>query len=101
MNYLKEYNIGDKEIENIVKVLEDAEVDIAIFQYNDTKIRNILDLFVNIGVTNIYPIIIAHPYMFYDTVESIQSKIKGYKNKSELAKLINDNPENLSLIGIY
>ena len=98
MNYLKEYNITDEEIENIKKVLEAAEVNIDIFLYNKEKIKTILDLFRNIGVTNLYEVIITNPYMFYDTIRSIETKINGYKDKYELARLINEDPNNLEII---
>ena len=98
MNYLKDYNITDEEIVNIKKVLEEAEVNIDIFLYNEEKVKNILDLFKNIGVTNLYDIIITNPYMFYDTVRSIEVKINGYRDKAELAKLLNEDPNNLDII---
>lgn len=98
MSYLKEYNITDEEIENIKKVLEAAEVNIDIFLYNKEKIKTILDLFRNIGVTNLYEVIITNPYMFYDTIRSIETKINGYKDKYELARLINEDPNNLEII---
>ena len=101
MNYLKEYNISDEEIENIKKVLDKAEVSIDIFLYNEEKVRSILDLFKNIGVTNLYDIIITNPYMFCDTVRSIESKINGYKDKNELARLLNEDPYNLEIIHLY
>jgi hypothetical protein len=98
MNYLKEYNITDDEINNIKKILEQAEVNIDIFLYNEEKVKKILDLFKNIGVRNFYDIIITNPYMFYDTIRSIETKINGYKDKFELAKLINEDPNNLDII---
>ena len=98
MNYLKDYGITDAEIKNIEKVLEEAEVNIDIFIYNDEKVKKILDLFKNLGVKNFYDIIITNPYMFYDTIRSIESKINGYKDKAELAKLLNEDPNNLDII---
>ena len=98
MNYLKDYNISDEEIKNIEQVLEQAEVNIDIFLYNEEKVKSILNIFKNIGVTNLYEIIITNPYMFYDTISSIESKINGYKDKGELARLINEDPNNLDII---
>ena len=98
MNYLKEYNITDEEIENINKILDAAEVNIDIFLYNEEKVKTILDLFKNIGVRNLYEVIITNPYMFYDTVKSIETKINGYRDKFELARLINEDPNNLDII---
>lgn len=45
------------------------------------KIVDILNLFLSIGVTNIYNIIIINPSMFYDTVTSIKNRINKYENK--------------------
>lgn len=98
MNYLMDYNISLEEIENIKKVLDKAEVNIDIFLYNEEKVKSILDLFKNIGVTNLYEIIITNPYMFYDTVKSIDIKINSYKDKNELARLLNEDPNNLDII---
>ena len=98
MNYLKDYGITEDEIGNIKKILDEAEVNIDIFIYNEEKVRNILDLFKNIGVKNIYDIIITNPYMFYDTLRSIEVKINSYRDKKELARLINEDPNNLDIV---
>lgn len=100
MNYLKDYNINDENIENIKRILEVADVNIDMFLFNEEKIKNILDLFKNIGVNNLYEIIITNPYMFYDTVKSIKTKIDSYQNKDELARLLNENPNNLEIIDL-
>ena len=98
MDYLKEYGITDEEIEKIKKILDVTEVSVDILLFNEEKVRNILDLFKNIGVKNLFEVIITNPYMFYDTVRSIEVRINGYRNKEELARLINEDPGNLSLI---
>ena len=100
MNYLKKYNITDEEINDIIKVLEVAEVNVDMFRYNEEKITGVLDLFYNIGVRNIYEVIITNPYMFYDTIRSIKVRIDSYKDKEELARLINQDARNLDLIGL-
>ncbi len=101
MNYLKEYyNITDEEIDNIVKVLNAAEVNVDIFKYNSEKVTAILDLFKNIGVTNIYEVIITNPYMFYDPVKNIKIRIDAYRDKQQLARMINQDARNLDLIGL-
>ena len=100
MNYLAKYSITEDEIENIKRVLEVAEVNIDIFMYNEEKIMKILDLFYDLGVNNIYDIIITSPYMFYDTVDSIKRKIDYYPDKLELARLLNEDPTNLDLINL-
>lgn len=100
MNYLTKYNISSEEIENIKRVLEVSDVNMDIFVYEEDKITRILDLFYEMGVNNIYDIIIYNPYMFYDTVSSIKDKIDSYQDKGELVKLINDDVSNLELIDL-
>ena len=100
MKYLEKYNMSDEDILDIINLLECAKVDTDIFKYNSNKVKKILNLFVNIGVTNIKEIIISHPYLFCDTFNSIKKRIDDYDNKEELAKLINDDASNLKLIGI-
>ena len=98
MNYLMDYGINEDEIKNIAVILNKADVNIDMFIYNEEKIMKILDLFKNIGVTNIYDIIITNPYMFCDTVSSIEKKLNSYENKEELADLLNKDASNLELV---
>ena len=100
MNYLTKYNISSEEIDNIKRVLEVSDVNMDIFMYEEDKITKILDMFYEMGVNNIYDIIIYNPYMFYDTVSSIKDKIDSFQDKGELAKLINDDVSNLELIDL-
>lgn len=100
MNYLTKYNISSEEIDNIKRVLEVSDVNMDIFMYEEDKITKILDMFYEMGVNNLYDIIIYNPYMFYDTVSSIKDKIDSFQDKGELAKLINDDVSNLELIDL-
>ncbi len=100
MKYLERYGITDEQIEIIKKVLLEASVEEEIFIYSPEKICRILDLFVNMGVTNIFSIIVTSPVMFYDTVGSIKARIDSYGNNEELARLINEDPYNLSLVDL-
>ena len=100
MNYLKTYNITDEQILHIEKVLKENDVSLDTFKYDPEEIMAILNLFTAIGVTNIYNLIIASPTMFCDTVKSIQRRIDKYGNKTLLAKLLNEDANNLKLIGL-
>ena len=42
----------------------------------------------------------TNPGLFYDTTSSIKKRIDKYEDKSELARLLNEDPDNLSLIGL-
>jgi len=100
MNYLKNYNLLEEQINNFEKLIKERGLNIDTFKYDPEKIVSILDLFVSIGVTNIYGIITTNPSMFRDTVSSIKNRINKYENKDELARLLNEDGNNLSLIGL-
>ena len=100
MNYLKKYNLTDEQIEDIVMSIKEHEVNLDIFRFDSQKISSILDLFVDIGVTNLYEIMMMNPSMFCDTVDSIRNRINKYEDKDELARLINEDVLNLSLAGL-
>ena len=100
MDYLKKYNLTDEQINNIRNVILERNIDIDIFEYNEEEIMSMLDLFTSIGVTNIYGIMIENPDLFRDTYSSIERRINAYPDKSELARLLNENAENLKLIGM-
>ena len=97
MNYLKNYNITDEQIKDIERILNESNVNVDLFIYDPEKIISILNLFVEIGVTNLYDIIITSPSMFCDTIRSIKLRIDNYGNKAELAKLLNEDAANLFL----
>lgn len=97
MNYLKNYNITDEQIKDIERVLAERNVNIDLFVYDPEKIIAILNLFVEIGVTNLYDIIITSPSMFCDTIRSIKLRIDNYGNKTELGRLLNEDASNLFL----
>ena len=100
MNYLKNYNLSDEQINNIEKLIKERGQNIDTFKYDPEKITSIIDLFVSIGVSNIYGIITTNPSMFRDTVRSVKNRINKYGDKNELAKLLNEDANNLSLVGL-
>ena len=100
MNYLKNYNLSDEQINNIEKLIKERGQNIDTFKYDPEKITSIIDLFVSIGVSIIYGIITTNPSMFRDTVRSVKNRINKYGDKNELAKLLNEDANNLSLVGL-
>ena len=100
MNYLKEYNITEQQIEKIKAILNENNINIDIFEFNQEKIIAILDLFKSIGVNNLYEIIITSPSMFCDTIKSIELRLNNYENKQELAELLNEDATNLFLVDL-
>lgn len=99
MDYLKQYNISDKQIDELKEIMKQTET-INNFRYNKEDIKEILDIFQKLGVRDIYQIIKTNPYLFYDTKESIQERIDEYPNKKALSFLLNMDAENLKLINM-
>ncbi len=100
MNYLKNYHLSDEQIKKIEDAIKEHHVNIDIFKYDPEKIVAILNLFLSIGVTNLYNIIITNPSLFCDTVSSIENRMNQYENKDELARRLNEDARNLNLIGL-
>lgn len=100
MDYLKEYGLNDEQINSFRNLVINTGNNIDIFEVEDDEIKKILNLFVNIGVTNIYGIMMTNPSLFHDTVSSIKERIDEYGNNEELANLLNRDSNNLSLIGM-
>ena len=100
MNYLEIYGINKNQIKNIEQILEENDLDVSHFIYDEQSIKDILDQFVGIGVTKLYKVIMTNPFLFYDHPESVKKRINKYENKSELAKLIDDDTNNLGLVSL-
>lgn len=100
MDYLKKYNFSDEQIAELVQIIKNQGLSVDLFEFEPEKVMCILDMFVEIGVKNIYGIISTDPSMFYGTEKSIRRKISKYENKEELARLLDEDPYNLVLIGI-
>ena len=83
-----------------IKSLDDIDINHDTFMYDGEKISSILDLFYDMGVKNIYNLIKTNPYLFSDTLTSITKRIGKYPNKEELAKLLDEDPHNLVLVGL-
>lgn len=100
MDYLKKYGINDSEIKDIENMIDERQLDIDLFTLESDKVMTILDMFLIIGVNNIYEIIMTNPFMFLETVDSVKERLDSYNNKEELAKLINEDVNNLSLVSL-
>ncbi len=99
--YLKKYNLDDEEIKDIEKAIDNSFAQKELFIYEPDKVTKILDLFVSIGVTNIYGIMIINPELFFENYNYIEKMINSYEDKESLAKLINEDANNLKLIDLY
>ncbi len=100
MDYLKKYNLSEEDIAEFLNVIEERGLTESNFRFNSSKIEEILDIFVELGVRNIFELIITAPEMFYDPISSIKRRINSYPNKTELARLINEDINNLALVNL-
>ncbi len=94
MDYLKKYNLTDLDIIDIKENLDD--LDYEEFLNNQENIENIIKYLLNIGISNIKDILKYKPYIFYDSLDTIKSKIDKIENFVDLA---NENIVNFQLIG--
>ena len=101
MDYLKKYGLTDKEIDDVKSKIEESNVDIDLFLYDENRIMRILDVFSSIGVTNIYGILMVNPDMFGENYSYIKQKVNQYNDKEKLAALLNEDAMNLSYLGLY
>ena len=100
LDYLDKYNLTSEQIKDIEQALIERGENIEHYQYNPEIIMETLDLFADIGVTNIYGIMMIPSSIFHSTMRSLKNRINSYGNKEQLAKLLNEDAENLSLIGL-
>ena len=101
MEYLRKYFSSEEEFVDVLKAINDSNLDEDLFIYDKDKIIDIIELFKSIGVTNIYGIFMVNADLFGESYNYIESKVKGYRDSSELASLINEDAMNLSFINLY
>ncbi len=100
MKFLEKYGITEEQIQTIRETLKNSNINEELFIYNPEKICEILDIFKEIGVTNLFDVIVTSPYMFLDTVKSIKYRIDCYGDDKKLGELINEDPYNLDLANL-
>ena len=100
MNYLKEYNITEEQIEEIDNYFTKTYGSSDVFKYEVEKVKSILDMFRDLKINNIYDVIMSGSDMFFDTAQSIKRRLDKYPNQEELSKLINADANNLKLVDL-
>ena len=93
MNYLKDYNLSDDDINEIIDTIDSTDYNEYITK--EDKIKSMLDYFVSIGITNIKDLLMYKSYLFYETLEVIKNKIR-----KEIVSYINEDIAYLDMIGI-
>lgn len=100
MNYLKEYNITEEQIEEIDNYFTKTYGSSDVFKYEVEKVKSILDMFRKLNINNIYDVIMSGSDMFFDTAQSVKRRLDKYPNQEELSKLINADANNLKLVDL-
>ena len=100
MNYLKEYNITEEQIEEIDNYFTKTYGSSDVFKYEVEKVKSILDMFRDLNINNIYDVIMSGSDMFFDTAQSVKRILDKYPNQEELSKLINADANNLKLVDL-
>lgn len=75
---------------NSVGIVEDLD-----FKYE--KVKEIIDIFKMIGISNVESFLIYKPQIFYKNPEFIYDKLKKY-NILELRELLNEDIDNIDVI---
>ena len=96
MDYLKKYNLSEKDIDEIKEKLD--EMDILEITMNEKRVDAIIRYFYSKEIKNIKDIFICKPNIFYDSVDSLKQIID--KCDVEIINLINEDAYNFDLIGI-
>ena len=100
MDYLKDFNMNDEQIKDVEQAIKTFNINEDLFIFDSDKIIEILNLFKSYGINNLYEILITNPTLFCDPISSIRLRVENYGNVEELAKLINEDVNNLSLVDL-
>lgn len=97
MNYLKQFNLSDDDLDEIYDSLSDE--DWQFVSATKIQIEDLLEYFISIGITNIKDIFLYRPNVLYQYAEDMEQYIKDCKDKDIVSK-INEDVENFELLGL-
>lgn len=97
MNYLKQFNLSDDDLNEIYDSLSDE--DWQFVSATKIQIEDLLEYFISIGITNIKDIFLYRPNVLYQYAEDMEQYIKDCKDKDIVSK-INEDVENFELLGL-
>ncbi len=100
IDYLKDYGFTDDNLDNLLDKMEELEIDLYNINCKVKNNRDILYFLVTNGVKNLFNIVYTVPTIFDYECSEIEKKFKEYGNIEELVNLLNEDPNNLSLINI-
>lgn len=97
MEYLKQFNLTDNDIDDICNTLDDMDINELVM--HEDRIIDILNYFVRVGVNNLKEVILARPDLFYENVEYIKNVIENY-GTDQAVTLLNGDIANIDLINL-
>ena len=100
LQYLKRYGVSEEQIlSSLRRRIEREEFSrIDVWCFDSEDMIGYLDLFWQIGVRNYYGLIMGYPQLFSDTLSSVRRRINAYKDKSQLAEIINSLTEEHTIL---
>jgi len=100
IDYLKDYGFTDENIDNLLDKMGKEEIDLYNINCKELNCRNILYFLATRGIKNLYSIVYTSPRIFDYDKEEIVDRFNKYGNIEELVNLLNEDPNNLSLIDL-
>ena len=96
MEYLKEYDFTDDDINELKEILDDNDINEIILE--ETLIKNMLDYLKNIGIKSVKDVLFMKPYIIYSSINAIDRAINNYDG--DIINLINEDIRNIELLDI-
>lgn len=100
IDYLKTYGFTDDNIDNLIEKMEKEEIDFYNINCKEKNCRNILYFLVTNGIKDLFSIVYTCPRIFDYESDEIKKRFNDYGNIEELVNLLNNDSNNLSLIGL-
>ena len=97
MNYLKQFNLSDDDLNEIYDSLSDE--DWQFVSATKIQIEDLLEYLISIGITNIKDIFLYRPNVLYQYAEDMEQYIKDCKDE-DIVNKINEDVENFELLGL-
>ena len=95
MDYLKEYGLSDEDIKEVHESLSYEDwVQISSMK---SVVREDIEYFLSLGITNIKDILMGAPYMFYHPAARIKRMVEECQNP-DIVELLKEDPINFDLL---
>ncbi len=97
MNYLKKFNLSDKDLDEIYDSLSDENWQ--FITATKTQVGTLLEYLISIGITNIKNIFLYRPNVLYQYAEDMKKYIEE-SQITDIVQKINEDVENFDLLGL-